>query len=49
MEMCIRDRYYWGEYGEDYLKRIRYGAGACYDYGRLVLRGEYIWRYFFSS
>ena len=33
---------YWGEYGEDYLKRIRYGAGACYDYGRLVLRGEYI-------
>ena len=21
--------YYWGEYGEDYLKRIRYGAGAC--------------------
>ena len=34
--------YYWGEYGEDYLKRIRYGAGACYDYGRLVLRGEYI-------
>ena len=34
--------YYRGEYGKDYLKRIRYGAGACYDYGRLVLRGEYI-------
>lgn len=34
--------YYWGEYGKDYLKRIRYGAGAAYD-GRLgVLRGEYI-------
>ena len=23
--------YYWGEYGADYLKRVRYGAGACYD------------------
>ena len=34
--------YYRGEYGKDYLKRIRYGAGACYDYGRLVLRGEAI-------
>ena len=34
--------YYRGEYGADYLKRIRYGAGACYDYGRAVLRGEYI-------
>lgn len=34
--------YYWGEYGKDYVKRIRYGAGACYDYGRFMLRGEYI-------
>lgn len=34
--------YYWGEYGADYLERVRYGAGACYDYGRAVLRGEYI-------
>lgn len=34
--------YYRGEYGADYRKRIRYGAGACYDRGPLVLRGEYI-------
>ena len=33
---------YWGEYGADYLKRVRYGAGACYDRGPVVLRGEYI-------
>lgn len=33
---------YRGEYGPDYRKRIRYGAGACYDRGPLVLRGEYI-------
>lgn len=34
--------YYWGEYGAEYLKRVRYGAGACYDYGRAVVRAEYI-------
>ena len=34
--------YYWGEYGADYLKRVRYGAGACYDRGPVVVRGEYI-------
>lgn len=34
--------YYWGEYGKEYLKRIRYGAGACYDRGVAVLRGEYL-------
>ncbi|WP_300739813.1 porin [uncultured Alistipes sp.] len=33
---------YWGEYGPDYLERIRYGAGACYDRGPVVLRWEYI-------
>ena len=35
-------QYYWGEYGADYLKRVRYGAGACYDRGPVVVRGEYI-------
>ena len=34
--------YYWGEYGADYLKRVRYGAGACYDRGPVVVRGECI-------
>lgn len=38
----IAGSYYRGEYGADYRKRIRYGAGACYDQGPLVLRGEYI-------
>lgn len=34
--------YYRGEYGEEYLLRERYAAGACYDRGRIVLRGEWI-------
>ena len=38
----IDGSYYWGEYGADYLKRVRYGAGACYDRGPLVLRAEWI-------
>ena len=38
----IAGSYYWGEYGADYLKRVRYGAGACYDRGPLVVRAEYI-------
>lgn len=38
----VAGSYYWGEYGADYLKRVRYGAGACYDRGPVVLRGEYI-------
>ncbi|WP_295937670.1 porin [uncultured Alistipes sp.] len=38
----ISGSYYWGEYGADYLKRVRFGAGACYDYGPVVVRGEYI-------
>lgn len=38
----IAGSYYWGEYGADYLERIRYGAGVCYDEGRVVVRGEWI-------
>lgn len=38
----IAGSYYWGEYGADHLKRVRYGAGACYDRGPLVVRAEYI-------
>ncbi len=38
----IAGSWYWGEYGPDYLKRVRYGAGACYDRGPVVLRSEYI-------
>ena len=34
--------YYRGEYGVSYLRRVRYGAGACYDRGPVVLRGEWI-------
>ena len=34
--------YNFGEYGSDYLKRVRYGAGACYDEGPLVVRAEWI-------
>ncbi len=34
---------YWGEYGPDYLERVRYGAGICYDRGPVVLRYEYIY------
>lgn len=38
----VSGSYYWGEYGEKYLKRMRYGAGACYDYGPALVRAEYI-------
>ncbi len=38
----IAGSWYWGEYGADYLKRVRYGAGACYDRGPLVVRAEWI-------
>lgn len=38
----ITGSYYRGEYGAGYLRRVRYGAGICYDRGRAVLRGEYI-------
>lgn len=40
--LLLSGSYYWGEYGDDYLRRIRYGAGACYDRGAAVLRGEWI-------
>ncbi len=33
---------YWGKYGASSLKRVRYGAGACYDRGPVVLRAEWI-------
>lgn len=33
---------YWGKYGGESLKRVRYGAGACYDRGPVVLRAEWI-------
>lgn len=39
----IAGSYYRGEYGADHRKRIRYGAGVCYDRGRVLLRGEYIY------
>lgn len=38
----VAGSYYWGEYGAEYMRRVRYGVGACYDRGRVVLRGEYI-------
>lgn len=33
---------YWGEYGHEYMRRTRYGAGAAYDRGPVSVRGEYI-------
>ena len=38
----IAGSYYWGEYGPDYRRRVRYGAGVCYDRGAVVLRSEWI-------
>ncbi len=40
--LLLTGSYYRGEYGPDCVKRIRYGGGACYDRGRVVVRGEYI-------
>ncbi|MEG0807997.1 MAG: porin [Alistipes sp.] len=40
--LLLSGSYYWGEYGADYLRRTRYGVGACYDRGAVVVRGEYI-------
>ncbi len=37
----VSGSYYWGEYGEQYEKRERYTAGAAFDRGHLVLRGEW--------
>ena len=39
----IAGSYYWGEYGKEYLRRIRYGAGIGYDRGIGVARSEYIY------
>lgn len=48
----IAGSYYWGEYGSDYLKRVRYGAGACYDafavdvyYGMRPVKNGFYMRY----
>lgn len=38
----ISGSYYWGKYGSDRMRRMRFGAGACYDRGLGVVRGEYI-------
>lgn len=38
----VSGSWYWGEYGEHSRKRVRYAAGACYDRGRFMLRGEYL-------
>lgn len=40
--VMLSGSYYYGEYGPDCVKRIRYGGGVCYDRGRFVVRGEYI-------
>lgn len=40
--LVVSGSYYWGEYGVSYLKRERYGVGACYDRGSVVVRGEWI-------
>lgn len=38
----IAGSFYWGEYGEEYLRRVRYGVGIGYDRGCAVARGEYM-------
>lgn len=40
--LLLAGYYYRGEYGPHYLRRVRYGGGACYDRGRVVVRGEWI-------
>ena len=40
--LLLSASYYRGEYGVSCLRRVRYGAGACYDRGPVVLRGEWI-------
>ena len=40
--LSICGSYYRGEYGASYFRRERYGVGACYDRGPLVVRGEWI-------
>lgn len=38
----ISGSWYAGEYGPEYLRRVRYGAGVCYDLRPVVLRSEWI-------
>jgi len=40
--LLLSGSYYWGEYGDGFLGRRRYGFGACYDDSRLVARAEWI-------
>lgn len=40
--LLISGSYMWGEYGANYLKRERWGAGICYDKGAWLARSEYI-------
>lgn len=40
--LLLAGYWYRGEYGPHYQRRVRYGGGACYDRGRLVVRGEWI-------
>ncbi len=40
--LTIAGYYYWGEVGERYAERKRYGGGICYDDGRWIARSEYI-------
>lgn len=40
--LALSGSYYRGEFGRNYTLRLRYAAGACYDHGRAVVRGEWI-------
>lgn len=40
--LLISGSYMWGEYGEDFIKRERWGAGVCYDKDAWLARAEYI-------
>ncbi len=40
--LLISGSYMWGEYGEDFIKRERWGVGVCYDKDAWLARAEYI-------
>ena len=40
--LLISGSYMWGEWGADFIKRERWGAGICYDKGAWLARAEYI-------
>ena len=40
--LLLSGSYLYGEFGSDYIKRERWGAGVFYDYGRWMVRSEYI-------